>query len=193
MRVLTDKVLFAGKPTPGIAYVEPITVEASYETREIPLKAGRNYVFKGLEPVSTTITCTLYDDQDLADCRAFIQYVRPSIDNSNTVNTWDIQHPSLGGISEFVIKSLTYPRPQKNTTYIFVIKIEEFREPEAALKKVGSDGKIDPYSAITATGEAEAGSATESLAISEKTAALKDQERRKEVARRELAAAEGRF
>jgi hypothetical protein len=170
MRVLTDKVLFAGRPTPGIAFVVPITVEASYETRKIPLTAGRTYIHKGLEPVSTVITCTLYDDRDLADCREFIQYIRPSIDNSNTVTTWDVQHPSLGGLSEFVVKSITYPHAQKSGTYLFVIKIEEYREPEKEEpEKVGGgggDGKIGPYEAVTETGEAHSGEA-DSLASAE--------------------------
>jgi hypothetical protein len=172
MRIQTEKVLFGGRPTPGIAFVEPITIEASYETREVVNRAGRNYVYKGLEPVSTTITCTLYDDQDLADAREFIQFVRPSIDSSSTVTTWDVQHPSLGGINEFVIKSITYPRPLKDTSYVLVIKVEEFRAPEPVLKKLGGDGsKIGPYDAVTATGESGDTSQTD-LAAAERAARL---------------------
>lgn len=170
MRIVTPAVLFGGRPTPGIAYVEPITIEASYETREVVNRTGLNYVYKGLEPVSTTITCTLYTDEDLDDCRAFIQYVRPSIDNQNTVVTWDVQHPSLGGVSEYVIKSMTYPRPQKDGSYTFVLKIEEFRPPEVALKKL-TERPQGPYQAITATGESEDTSQID-LAAAERAARL---------------------
>lgn len=189
MKITDDKVQFKpftavgpSKPTPGIAYVEPVTIEASYETREVPLKAGKNWVYKGLLPVGTTITCTLYDDQDLADCQDFVQYVRSSIDNTKKVTTWKVDHPSLGGLTEYVIKSITYPRPQKSGSYIFVVKIEEYRPPEVSTpQKVGSDGKIDQYSAITATGEAEAGSTTEDLASAERTARLQAADRELEL------------
>lgn len=193
MRVLTDKVLFGGKPTPGIAYVEPITVEANYETRKIPLTAGRTWVHKGLEPVATLITCTLFDDQDLADCREFIQYVRPSIDNSNTVSSWQVEHPSLGGLNDFVIRSITYPRPQKSGSYIFLIKIAEYREPEKEEpERVGSDGKIGPYEAITETGEAQSGSSGESLDDAINTARLEGVERENALKERQLASVRGR-
>lgn len=134
LREPTNRVTFAGMPTPGIATVVGAGTPRRWDERESYGWSGAYVVYHGLNLSHFSVRVRLYTEQHWEDWHAFQPVVQrqPLGKRQHAV---DVTHPILTmlGISSVVVEDVLQPEQVEDGVWEIEIKLIEYRSPRLCL------------------------------------------------------------
>lgn len=153
-----DKVIFAGRPSPGLADVVGADSPRDWDERRGYGLSGATLFFRGVKLSHFSVKLRLYTVQDWVDWYAF----KPIVDKpplGKRPRAIDISHPFLEdlGIRAVEVENVGAPEQTDHGEFTVELKLIEYRRPKFTMSKPeGAEATpVDPVEQEIAKNSAE--------------------------------------